>query len=75
MSVPQRSRGGEREVDARSDLFSLGITFHELLTGRRVFQKDNEVGVLLAMMGEEMQKATAGLNLPGGLPGGLKLPF
>ena len=28
-----------------------------------------------ATMAEEMQKATAGLNLPGGLPGGLKLPF
>ena len=28
-----------------------------------------------AMMAEEMQKATAGLNLPGGLPGGYKLPF
>jgi DNA-binding YbaB/EbfC family protein len=27
-----------------------------------------------AMMAEEMQKATAGLNIPGGL-GGLKLPF
>ena len=28
-----------------------------------------------ATMAEEMQKATAGLNLPGGLPGGFKLPF
>ena len=28
-----------------------------------------------AQMAEEMQKATAGLNLPGGLPGGFKLPF
>ena len=28
-----------------------------------------------ALMAEEMQKATGGLNLPGGLPGGLKLPF
>lgn len=28
-----------------------------------------------AMMADEMQKATAGLNLPGGLPGGFKLPF
>ena len=27
-----------------------------------------------ATMAEEMQKATAGLNIPGGL-GGLKLPF
>ena len=26
-------------------------------------------------MAEEMQKATAGLNIPGGLPGGFKLPF
>jgi DNA-binding YbaB/EbfC family protein len=28
-----------------------------------------------AQMAEEMQKATAGLNIPGGLPGGFKLPF
>ena len=28
-----------------------------------------------AQMADEMQKATAGLNLPGGLPVGLKLPF
>ena len=28
-----------------------------------------------AVAAEEMQKATAGLNIPGGLPGGLKLPF
>lgn len=28
-----------------------------------------------ATMAEEMQKATAGMNIPGGLPGGLKLPF
>ena len=28
-----------------------------------------------AAMAEEMQKATAGLNIPGGLPDGFKLPF
>jgi len=28
-----------------------------------------------AIAAEEMQKATAGLNIPGGLPGGFKLPF
>lgn len=34
-------------------------------------------GKVEAMMAEEMQKATAGLNIPGGLGGlgGLKLPF
>ncbi|MDN3566513.1 YbaB/EbfC family nucleoid-associated protein [Paeniroseomonas aquatica] len=28
-----------------------------------------------AMMAEEMSQATSGLNIPGGLPGGFKLPF
>ena len=28
-----------------------------------------------AVAAEEMQKATAGLNIPGGLTGGFKLPF
>src|SRR5262245_51418827 len=45
---PEQARGDA--LDARSDLFSLGITFHELLTGQRVFRKDNEIGVLLALM-------------------------
>ncbi|MDQ3265263.1 MAG: protein kinase [Myxococcota bacterium] len=49
---PEQARG--EALDARSDLFSLGVSFHELLTGRRVFQKDSEVGVLLAMMGEDV---------------------
>ena len=45
---PEQARGDS--IDSRSDLFSLGITFHELLTGQRVFRKDNEIGVLLALM-------------------------
>lgn len=46
---PEQARG-ESSLDARSDLFSLGVTFHELLTARRVFERDTEIGVLLAMM-------------------------
>jgi serine/threonine protein kinase len=45
---PEQARGDG--LDGRSDLFSLGITFHELLTGQRVFRKDNEIAVLLALM-------------------------
>ncbi|PTL75760.1 protein kinase [Vitiosangium sp. GDMCC 1.1324] len=46
---PEQARG-EQQLDARSDLFSLGVTFHELLTARRVFERDTELGVLLALM-------------------------
>jgi predicted ATPase/signal transduction histidine kinase/tRNA A-37 threonylcarbamoyl transferase component Bud32 len=37
ISPEQTGRTG-REVDARSDLYSLGVTFYELLTGRRPFE-------------------------------------
>ncbi|KFE69356.1 hypothetical protein DB31_6331 [Hyalangium minutum] len=47
---PEQARG--EQIDARSDLFSLGVTFYELLTVRRVFEKDNEIGVLLALMAQ-----------------------
>lgn len=43
------------EIDARSDLFSLGITFHELLTGRRVFELNDEVRVLVALMNQPVE--------------------
>jgi protein kinase-like protein len=46
---PEQARS-EQQLDGRSDLFSLGVTFHELLTTRRVFERDTEIGVLLALM-------------------------
>ncbi|HVS62684.1 MAG TPA: protein kinase [Thermoanaerobaculia bacterium] len=48
---PEQAQG--REVDARSDVFSLGCVFYEMLAGERPFAGDSSAEILLRLVGEE----------------------
>jgi serine/threonine-protein kinase len=48
---PEQVRG--EDLDARSDLFSLGLVLYELATGQRAFQSDSAVEVMAAILKEE----------------------
>jgi serine/threonine protein kinase len=48
---PEQLQG--KEADVRSDLFSFGCVFYEMLTGRRAFQGDSPASVIAAILQRE----------------------
>jgi len=48
---PEQLRG--ETVDARSDLFSLGLVLYEMITGRRAFTGDTSAVVIAALLHEQ----------------------
>lgn len=50
---PEQTRG--EKLDARSDVFSLGVTFYEMLTGRQAFEGEAPGAVLHAISNKEVE--------------------
>ncbi len=50
---PEQARGDA--IDRRSDIFSLGVSLYEALTGVRPFARDTDLAVLKAVLGGEYQ--------------------
>jgi serine/threonine protein kinase/Tfp pilus assembly protein PilF len=48
---PEQAEG--RELDARSDIFSLGLVFYEMLCGQRAFRGDSWISTLAAILHDE----------------------
>ena len=54
--APEQVEG--RPVDHRTDLFALGILFHEMLTGDRPFKGDSKIAVMSAILREHPSSIT-----------------
>jgi len=55
--APEQARG--EPIDMRTDLFAVGIVLWELLSGRRLFIRDNDPATLVALMSEPVPAITA----------------
>ncbi len=63
---PEQIQGGG--VDARSDIYSLGISLYEIVTGKQPFKRDSDFAIMAAHMKETAKRP---IELRPDLPQGL----
>ena len=64
---PEQIKGAV-DLDPRSDLYSLGVSLYEIVTGARPFQGDSEYSIMAAhLQGNPLPPIQASPNLPAGL--------
>ncbi|MEO8192049.1 MAG: serine/threonine-protein kinase [Acidobacteriota bacterium] len=59
---PEQVRG--KKADPRSDIFSLGAVYYEMLTGRRAFMRDTSVDTLGAVLRDDPRKYPESEKIP-----------